>query len=239
MKVPIINNVLKVYLAIYILVFLYSILLGLPSLFLTLKFWGFFDLIFGIIALLGITVYIFKIKVFHNLFWQIFTPLFIIWDLLFNYYIEPSLSQRVELVLWLEILINLVFILPTYILLSFYSFKFLISSNTKRNGTPEQIKTIKLSDPLYITGVTLIVLFPVYHFFFSKLLLNTQFFYLTVHLPFFLWGATSLCIARFVLYKTWKSSILFGLIIIPIVFIFNVIINFFLFSLRLPFLKLL
>lgn len=84
--------------------------------------WDFVDLIVSIGGLMGLFLYAYKKRLFNAVFWKIYLPVCVIWDLCFNIVIYPSTSgQPFEPIEF----IGFFFLIPVYISIYLYAFKFL------------------------------------------------------------------------------------------------------------------
>ncbi|OGW26198.1 MAG: hypothetical protein A2X59_03110 [Nitrospirae bacterium GWC2_42_7] len=87
------------------------------------SYWDIVGLPLDICAFVGFFSYAYRKKIFNKIFWKSFLPIYIIWDVTYNLVIYPKYSEEpVEII---YILIGYIFIVPLYIALYRYAFKFL------------------------------------------------------------------------------------------------------------------
>ena len=83
--------------------------------------WNFIDLLISAGALAGFFLYAYKKSFLNSAFWKVYFFLFIIWDFTYNFVIEPRVSgTNFDPI----ILIGFLFVIPIYIALYLYAFRF-------------------------------------------------------------------------------------------------------------------
>ncbi len=84
--------------------------------------WDAVDLVITSGALAGLFLYGYKKKLFNASFWKAYFPIFIVWDFSYNLVIEPrARGVNFEIIS----LIGFLFVIPIYIALYLYAFKFM------------------------------------------------------------------------------------------------------------------
>ena len=82
------------------------------------------DFLISIMSLVGLFCFAFKKKWLQVSFWKVYFFVYIVWDFSFNLLIAPRIEANYSIV---DSLIGLVIIIPLYIGLYLYAFKFLES----------------------------------------------------------------------------------------------------------------
>ena len=108
----------KIYFFLLILILGVRYLLSLSE----LNYSHYIDLLISILSLVGLVGLAFKKKIFSAKFWKVYFFVYLIWDFLFNIVIDPYVRQTKFNP---TSLIGLVILIPLYIALYIYGFKFM------------------------------------------------------------------------------------------------------------------
>lgn len=93
--------------------------------------WDVLDLLISSFALMGFFLYAYKKRFLSARFWKSYFLIYIIWDFTYNFLILPKIEGKFEPFN----LVGLVFVIPVYIALYLYAFKFLKPSRANTSTT--------------------------------------------------------------------------------------------------------
>lgn len=85
------------------------------------EIWGVVDLLISSFALVGFFLFAYRKFFLTSRFWKVYVFIFIIWDFVYNLLIVPKVKGKFEPFS----LVGLIFVIPIYIALYLYAFRFL------------------------------------------------------------------------------------------------------------------
>ena len=107
---------------VYFVLLIAFILYGYQLMISQLNAWYYLDLLISILSLVGLFGLAWKQRFFTAHFWKIYFAVFFIWDIVFNFLIDPYINK---ITLDPSIAIGFAIFLPLYISLYIYGFRFL------------------------------------------------------------------------------------------------------------------
>ena len=137
--------------------------------------WDIIDLPASICAFVGLFSYAYKKRILNRIFWKSFLPIYIIWDLTYNLALSPEYSE--EPTEYIYVLIAYIFVVPLYIALYRYAFKFLEGKEEiieKDSPVIDQLDNIPYPTitrrylSTFIDGILVLVFFIIISFIFQQ-----------------------------------------------------------------------